>query len=1204
MQTLHRLSKWLGFLALGSYVFLAVAFLVLRYWVAPNIDQWREPLQRELSSMLSMPVQLGEIQADWHWRGPRIVLQDAQLQDDSGRTLLEIPSLDVALAWPDLIRGNARFLNLRADGVELLVQREASGRITMLGYELEDDDEGDGVDTIHDFEIVHWLLQQGNVRLTNAHVRWLDESRDAPPLDFTDVTLGFTAQGGELLFSMRARPPQELGQSFTLQGRLLPGSMKGLAMSMDDVNGLFHVDVDGMQPASWKPWFDVHSSLEQGEVRWQGWQEVAGGAPGHHASIITVTNGTWKAVDAAQVHADSAQLYLAGPWEALQTLWEDTAEGSSGTVRVALHAQGVGVEASEYFVSPLQFDAVAFSADVNRDAPSGLRLNADRLQLRNADMDLDVNGQWQQRGAGEAGLIDLEGRFRRAELAAIVHYLPLEVDEEAREWMQHGLLAGRLTDAPLRLQGDLVHFPFGDYPDKGDFELGGPVHDVVIDYAPAALVGPPGWPRLERLHGHARLHRVDLQIHADTMQMRPNDLPIDFTDVDARIANIEEDSVLEVHGVGRAPAAAVLALVKISPLGELLDKAFDMAHGEGQWEVPLSLTIPLADTDDMQVEGAVVFDDASLRLAETVPAFSALSGRINFTESVMIAQGLKARALGGPVTISGGIGAGQRGLAFQGRFTAQALQSLVGSSIDGLLEGAAAYRLTVHRSVNGAYDLEFESPLEGLALKLPQPLGKAPATRYPLHARWSDARKGEATLDIRVGDDLAAQFVHREGQKSNSFFRSGVVNLKGSAKRPDTGLAVDVSIPRIDLDAWQGLAESFEGDGASGQRVLPAMTSVRLQSEAATFFGATLDQLTFTMKQAEGQRWRVDVSSTQTAGTLFWRERQGRIQGDVEAKFERLALGTADTGPSDTAPSAPSDADDATLAPDTDVNIPAIRLSVDRLRLYGRDVGALSLVGVNEAQGRRWNLKQLELKSPHGAVQGHGLWRLDGAQRGLRLEADAQFSDLGAWLAHAGFKDLMQGGKGSVQGHIEWRGIPWRFDRDQLGGELDVDLVDGRFISLGSRSARLLELLSLQSVKRLASLDWNPGGLMKQGFPFDSVDGRLTMTDGIIHSENYRVSGPVGTIVIAGDVALPDERLDLYAVVVPTLDVSGAAIAAGIAVNPIVGLGAFLTQWLLKSPLSKAMAVEYRVKGGFDAPKVEEISTRAASSTSSEPVPR
>ncbi|TAM05098.1 MAG: hypothetical protein EPN67_07185, partial [Pusillimonas sp.] len=52
---------------------------------------------------------------------------------------------------------------------------------------------------------------------------------------------------------------------------------------------------------------------------------------------------------------------------------------------------------------------------------------------------------------------------------------------------------------------------------------------------------------------------------------------------------------------------------------------------------------------------------------------------------------------------------------------------------------------------------------------------------------------------------------------------------------------------------------------------------------------------------------------------------------------------------------------------------------------------------------------------------------------------------------------------------------------------------------------------------------------------------------------------------------------------------SGATIAAGIALNPIIGLGAFVTQWLLRNPLSEAMTVHYHVSGGWEDPKLDEL---------------
>ena len=1201
-QTLRRLLKWLGCLALGCYVVGAVVFLGIRYWVAPNIDRWREPLQREISEMMSVQVELGKITADWRGLHPRIMLRDTRLRDDDGHELLHIPAVRALVSWTSLFSGDLRFLGLHADGVELSVRRDADDRVSLLGYEVEGDDDGDDeFDSVSDVEILAWLLQQGDVRFTNARILWVDELRNAPVLALEDVAFGFRADGGELQFSMRARPPVELGRSFLLSGSVQMRPDRAELLSLDELSGMLHVNVEGMRPPGWRPWLDVYSAREEGEINWRAWQEVVDGTLQQHVAQLAITDGVWRpADDAMGITAESVQLYVAGPWLALQEAWPVDGRvplhvEARPDVRIALQMKGLAIDLPELFPAPLEFDDIALAAGVGRDPEAGLSLSVDRAQLRNADMDFDWRGDWQEHGGGQAGLVDMEGRFARLELAAIVRYLPPYVDEDAREWLRHGLLAGRLSDAPVRLRGDLVHFPFGERPDKGDLKIEGPVHGVVIDYAPAALVGPPGWPRLERLEGHAQLHRVDLQVRADTMRMRPGGLPIDLRDVQARIPNIEQDSVLDVEGVGRAEAEAFLSLIRVSPLARLLDGLFDETQGEGRWEVPISLTIPLLDTDDTRVEGAVLFEQAGLRLAKAFPGLSDLNGRISFTEeNMMAADGLKANTLGGPVAITGGVGTGQQGLIFDGRLSAGALNDYLDGRFDGMLEGTASYRLAIRRTATGAYGMSLDTPLEGLLIDLPEPLAKPAAARWPLQVQWTPAEgKSDAVLDVRLANGLEARFLHRDGAKEASFFHAGTVNLQGTAKPGASGLTVDVLTPRIDIDAWRSLTDRFdEVDGSARSSILPPLQDLRLQSQKATVFGSELDRLTFTARRPEGQRWRVDVSSTQTAGTLFWQERQGRIQGDIEARFERLALGEPPDEASRGSGEADADDEEAPLLNlDDEIDIPAVRLEVDRLRLYGRDLGALSVVGVNEAQGRLWKLEQLELSSPHGRLEGTGTWRLEGPLRGLRIQADAHFDDLGAWLEQAGFRDLMQGGGGRIQGYVEWRDIPWRFERARLHGDLQIDLAKGRFISLGSRSARLLELLSLQSVKRLASMEWNPAGLMKQGFPFDTLQGRVTLEKGVLQSNNYSVSGPVGTIMIAGEVNLPEEVLDLHAVVVPSLDVSGAAIAAGIAVNPIVGLGAFLTQWLLKDPLSKAMTVEYQVTGDFDAPQIDEIST-------------
>lgn len=334
------------------------------------------------------------------------------------------------------------------------------------------------------------------------------------------------------------------------------------------------------------------------------------------------------------------------------------------------------------------------------------------------------------------------------------------------------------------------------------------------------------------------------------------------------------------------------------------------------------------------------------------------------------------------------------------------------------------------------------------------------------------------------------------------------------------------------------------------------------------------------LRQPDG--WRLDISSSQTAGTLWWREPVLGKPASLEGKFARLALGN---------PDAPETTDEIKPPSESrfeDFKIPSLNLTVDDLVVYGESVGAVTLNGSASGAGRVLNIDQLEIKNTGATLNGKGVWRLDGGNRGLSLNASLAVQDLGRFLDHVGLKRAVTGGHGYVEGTLTWNNLPWRFQKSDLQGQLNVKLEKGRLSSVNSRSARVLELLSLQSLQRILSFDANPEGAFAQGFPFDLLEGSIQIQSGVMSTNNFRVNSAVGTISLGGDVNVVNETLDLQAMVVPNLDMSGASVAAGI-INPIVGVGAFLTQWLLKAPLSKAMTVHYDVSGTWADPQLREL---------------
>src|SRR3546814_15251321 len=78
---------------------------------------------------------------------------------------------------------------------------------------------------------------------------------------------------------------------------------------------------------------------------------------------------------------------------------------------------------------------------------------------------------------------------------------------------------------------------------------------------------------------------------------------IRLSNLKASIPDVENDAVLTVEGDTQASGSTYMALMQHSPLAEMLDGVFDEASASGDWQVPLSLIVPLDHSLDTPVDG-------------------------------------------------------------------------------------------------------------------------------------------------------------------------------------------------------------------------------------------------------------------------------------------------------------------------------------------------------------------------------------------------------------------------------------------------------------------------------------------------------------------------------------------------------------------------------------------------------------------------
>ena len=176
-----------------------------------------------------------------------------------------------------------------------------------------------------------------------------------------------------------------------------------------------------------------------------------------------------------------------------------------------------------------------------------------------------------------------------------------------------------------------------------------------------------------------------------------------------------------------------------------------------------------------------------------------------------------------------------------------------------------------------------------------------------------------------------------------------------------------------------------------------------------------------------------------------------------------------------------------------------------------------------------------------------------------------------------------------MEGQVAWAGSPLTLDYATLGGAFSVNIESGQFLKAEPGLAKLLGVLSLQTLPRRLALDFRD--VFSEGFAFDFVRGDVRIERGIAHSNNLQMKGANAAALLDGKADLLRETQDIRVVVVPEINAGTASLIAT-AINPAIGLGSFLAQLFLRRPLMEAATQEFHVDGSWVDPRVTKVTRR------------
>lgn len=826
------------------------------------------------------------------------------------------------------------------------------------------------------------------------------------------------------------------------------------------------------------------------------------------------------------------------------------------------------------------------------------KVMVDELRLANPDAEVTLKGAYAYNPKG-SDYIDIQGDLLRADVSKVGDYLPLVVGAGARQWLQYNLKAGDAQAGHMVLRGALSQFPFAHKGDDGEFRIQARVANGALTYA-------PGWPAIAGVEGQLVFKGHSMLIEAD----RAHTQGVQLEQVRASIDNLgSADPLLEISGLGKGELQNMLGFVKTSPVGRLLNNALDEARGTGEAELKIKLTIPILKAEQTQVQGQLQLRNNTARLVHGMPEVKQLQGLVEFSNKGVQLKQVRGKALEAAVQVSGGTNAqGNLDIRATGMAKSEGLAEYLNPLLVPYLQGESAYEVNVTTQKN-QLQVKVTSQLEGLALQLPKPFLKLAAE--PMEFELTQTILADQDIwRARVGSVnnpmglLKAVYLP---QKSED--RLAMLNFAVGADLPADGLGVNgrLAVDTLDIDAWRALVDDVMGKLPKGQRIQTGLLSdVFAPTDKPLRMRVKMDlkarQVQYGKKAFKGMqvgvrhedhRWIFDIKGQGLDGSVNWLTDAQRPEGLLQARFKTLTIPK----------SVNSELKEMVDEPVS--SIPALDVKVDRLVVGDLDLGRLQLSAVNQSREERlqaeqadrprvWRLQELRIENPESVTVAKGNWQYGKSLSNQLTSIDLQqeVSDAGGLLARFGMPGVFKGGKGSLTGQLSWNDAPSEIDYGSLSGQLKLTSKNGQFLKADPGVAKLLGVLSMQSLPRRLTLDFKD--VFSDGFAYDSLDADITLTKGVGRTPNFKMISPAATVVVDGSFNLAKETQNLNVLVLPGLSPAGGSlIYSVIAANPAIGLASLVADYLLKDPLSKAFSFEYKVTGTWTQPEINRVGNNA-----------
>jgi len=722
-----------------------------------------------------------------------------------------------------------------------------------------------------------------------------------------------------------------------------------------------------------------------------------------------------------------------------------------------------------------------------------LKIMANDIAIANEHISGSMNASYHMNGI-KGGYLDLSGAFDNGDVKFAPFYYPKILDDQTTAWLDSSIISGNASDVQLTVKGHLDDFPYVDKDNQLDTKLGlfrvsARVSDAVLEYGKS-------WPKINQLGLDLLFEGNRMELNADRGEILGFNIIKSQAVIPALNTHGQNNHVLNIVSEGEGAITDSIKFINASPVKEVALGFTDNLKTAGQGKLNLDLSLPLNDIEQSSYEGQYHITDGTM-YADTeisLPEVRHIFGTLNFNESGINADSIKADLFGGPSKINISTASDSTiQIDANGTASGEGIRTALPNVLTNTMAGNADWEADIAIK-KPLLNLSIRSDLAGMAINLPSPLGKSADENVTFTFIKNQTAAHTDSIEIGYKDVVSAQVLRTE-KAGELVVDKGDIAINTPSQMPtSSGLFLRGAFDYVDADKWLDIInEPTHADKGSSSAVNFTRADISIQN--LDLFKRSFSATKLTAKP-NGEHLQIAVSSNEIDGDIEWHSANNHdVDGKVIARFRKLHI----PGSNEQEP--------ATESKDIkrlDKKYPAVDVKADDFKLGKKRLGAFSLNAFERDED--WVIKALEISNPKSTLAASGTWHNWTRSPNTNLDFTISTSDIGDTLKRFGQVDAVKDGVAVIAGRLQWPGSPHEFQTEELSGEFTLGASKGQILKVKPGVGRLFGLLTLQSLPRRLTLDFKD--LFSEGFAFDEISATARIDNGIMRSDDFFMTGP------------------------------------------------------------------------------------------------